>query len=379
MLLRSSSTPVLGSLLSSISESPNNNSSHHESPLKHHLPPPSPIHHCSSGSGSGSKLSCGSFNLPTVSCNSSPISPSIADFSAGSHKGIRRAQSEGNLQGLAYASCKEEDFYNANQPSKKSSGRNKCLMLETIPSFSYCTLKGRREEDEEESDLEDEEDIQDYFEENGEEEDCLEENNEESLQSCLKNEKMSMLLIEEMQRLDNMWKVDLEGFAGQEMYLAKGLGIGGRGGSRGGGGEFNPAGGDNGDKQEIEEYYKKMVDENPGNPLFLRNYAHFLYKSKRDLERAEDYYSRAILADPGDGEVLSQYAMLIWELHRDEDRATSYFQRAVHASPEDSHVHAAYASFLWETEEDDDECDAPSDLDSITHRIHRTALASANA
>jgi predicted ATPase len=27
-----------------------------------------------------------------------------------------------------------------------------------------------------------------------------------------------------------------------------------------------------------EEYYKKMVQENPGNPLFLRNYAQFLYQ-----------------------------------------------------------------------------------------------------
>lgn len=26
----------------------------------------------------------------------------------------------------------------------------------------------------------------------------------------------------------------------------------------------------------VEEYYKKMVEENPNNPLFLRNYAQFL-------------------------------------------------------------------------------------------------------
>jgi hypothetical protein len=28
----------------------------------------------------------------------------------------------------------------------------------------------------------------------------------------------------------------------------------------------------------VEEYYKKMVQQNPGNPLFLRNYAQFLYQ-----------------------------------------------------------------------------------------------------
>ena len=27
---------------------------------------------------------------------------------------------------------------------------------------------------------------------------------------------------------------------------------------------------------DFEEYYKKMVEENPNNPLFLRNYAQFL-------------------------------------------------------------------------------------------------------
>lgn len=26
----------------------------------------------------------------------------------------------------------------------------------------------------------------------------------------------------------------------------------------------------------VEEYYKKMIDESPNNPLFLRNYAQFL-------------------------------------------------------------------------------------------------------
>ncbi|MBA0549292.1 hypothetical protein Golob_020329 [Gossypium lobatum] len=120
-----------------------------------------------------------------------------------------------------------------------------------------------------------------------------------------------------------------------------------------------------------------MVEENPGNPLFLGNYAQFLYQSKRDLQGAEEYYSRAILVDPKDGETLSQYAKLVWELHRDEERASSYFERAVQVSPQDSHVHAAYASFLWETEEDGDECAAPSEIDKIPTQFHQGTLASA--
>ncbi|KAL7212744.1 hypothetical protein ACSBR2_015428 [Camellia fascicularis] len=66
-----------------------------------------------------------------------------------------------------------------------------------------------------------------------------------------------------------------------------------------------------------------MVEENPSNPLFLRNYAQFLYQSKRDLQGAEQYYSRAVLADPADGEIISQYAKLVWELHHDQDKAMS--------------------------------------------------------
>ncbi|CAL5411493.1 unnamed protein product [Camellia sinensis] len=84
-----------------------------------------------------------------------------------------------------------------------------------------------------------------------------------------------------------------------------------------------------------EDYYKRMVVENPSNPLFLRNYAQFLYQSKQDLQGAEQYYLRAVLADPADGEIISQYAKLAWELHHDQDKAMSYFERAVQATPED--------------------------------------------
>ncbi|KAJ6313159.1 hypothetical protein OIU77_014630 [Salix suchowensis] len=100
-----------------------------------------------------------------------------------------------------------------------------------------------------------------------------------------------------------------------------------------------------------EEYYERMIEENPCNSLVLRNYAEFLYQSKRDLKGAEEYYGRAILADPSDGEILSQYAKLAWELHHDHDKASSFFEQAVQATPSDSNVLAAYASFLWETEE----------------------------
>lgn len=105
----------------------------------------------------------------------------------------------------------------------------------------------------------------------------------------------------------------------------------------------------------LDAQYKEMVDEQPGNALFLRNYAQFLHEVKCDPRRAEEYYSRAMLADPADGEIMSQYAKLVWAVHRDHDRSLVYFQKSVQAAPRNSHVLAAYASFLWEQDDDDDD------------------------
>ncbi|KAB5537702.1 hypothetical protein DKX38_015235 [Salix brachista] len=124
-----------------------------------------------------------------------------------------------------------------------------------------------------------------------------------------------------------------------------------------------------------EEYYERMIEENPCNSLVLRNYAEFLYQSKRDLKGAEEYYGRAILADPSDGEILSQYAKLMWELHHDHDKASSFFEQAVQATPSDSNVLAAYASFLWETEEIEE--DNTSQFQIPNH--YEGAAAAANA
>ncbi|KAJ9176494.1 hypothetical protein P3X46_011802 [Hevea brasiliensis] len=140
MLLRSSSTPVLGSLLSSFSDTPNSLDT-----KKHYS-----IHHQTFSSSRSPFHQNGCLHLNTVSCNSSPISPSIAEFSDYSLKGLRRAQSEGNLEGLAYVSCSnKEECPNSSLP-KKVSARQKCLMLETIPSFSLCNLRGRYEEEDDE-------------------------------------------------------------------------------------------------------------------------------------------------------------------------------------------------------------------------------------
>ncbi|XP_024982651.1 uncharacterized protein LOC112519011 [Cynara cardunculus var. scolymus] len=103
--------------------------------------------------------------------------------------------------------------------------------------------------------------------------------------------------------------------------------------------------------------FDQTVDEDPSNPVFLKNHAHLLL-SNGDLNGAEEYYLRVTQTDANDGESLMQYAKLVWELHGDKNRASAYLERAVHAAPQDCNVLAAYASFLWEIDEDEENDEA---------------------
>ncbi|KAL3531188.1 hypothetical protein ACH5RR_010510 [Cinchona calisaya] len=337
MILRSSSTPVLGSLLSSFSETPNNNNNHSNSEVSNSIP------------HNYSKLCynkhVGSQNFTSSLYHSSPISPSVSELSGNTPtRGFRRAQSEGNLEGLVGGSSKDDEFSFSN-PSKKFARRPPhCSTLEAIPSFSFHSSRNHNEDKDQDSEEDEDEEIE-----------------------------KGMMAKEKAFLYDSGYGKNVgfeEGGKIEEMYLARGLGmadfnfvnIGGHGGGGGGRGgqDYRPVGFDgdgDGDSHGLlmEEHYKKMLEENPCNPLYLRNYAQFLHQTKRDPQSAEEYYSRAILADPTDGEVLCQYGKLVWELYHDKDRANDYFQRAVRAAGEDSHVQAAYASFLWETDDEDED------------------------
>lgn len=112
---------------------------------------------------------------------------------------------------------------------------------------------------------------------------------------------------------------------------------------------------DSSDSTNIEEYYIRVIEENPSNPLFLRNYAQYLCETRGDLQAAEEYYLRAMHLDPSDGEITLRYAKVLWELRHDRHEALPFFKQAVQAAPENSDVLAAYSSFLWETEEDEEQ------------------------
>lgn len=245
MLLRSSSTPILGSLLADSCEAVTPN--HH---FKKVLYPPH----------------FGSYNFNKFSCcsSSSPGSPSVSEFSSGkqlSRNGFRKVMSEGNLEGLAvHEPCCGEDEFSLAIPLKKFPRMNG---LETIPSFSF---HGSGSCEDEES----------------EEEDELEEAID-GVDQGLKAE-MSLKVVERIEEMS------LKVAEGREMYLIRqsmvvnggGDGPSGDCGGSGGGGGCRPVAYDRGGGDShgfsIEEHYKKMLEENPNNPLFLRNYAHFLYQ-----------------------------------------------------------------------------------------------------
>lgn len=117
-------------------------------------------------------------------------------------------------------------------------------------------------------------------------------------------------------------------------------GGGGGGGGRGGGWDRSDGGGSgfwdkNHGSDSTDLYYRTMIEANPGNPLFLSNYARYLKEVRLDYVKAEEYCGKAILANPNDGEVMSMYADLIWESYKDATRAETYYDQAVKASPDD--------------------------------------------
>lgn len=231
MLLKSSSTPILGSLLSSSSphhfnESPSANHQHHSLDKATSLPsssfphPPKPP-----------AFSC--HHLPSLSDSSC----SSGDPSAAS--GIRRARSDGNLHSIL------------------SSGRKANRSLDSLPSFSNTE---RREKDCNENEGEDDE-----F--------------DEGLNGG------GFSFVGRSQNSNLVEGGGDGGSLGLPLFLARGLGIdrlgsgllnGGGGGGEGGGGDTTNGGGE--DKSDIEMYYRRMVDENPSSALFLSNYAQFLYQ-----------------------------------------------------------------------------------------------------
>eukprot|EP00258_Populus_trichocarpa_P047473 XP_024463492.1 uncharacterized protein LOC7494753 isoform X2 [Populus trichocarpa] len=356
MLLRSSSTSAAGPLFSPFSDGPNRdfdavNNTHdtHTNHIKHQ-----PVFH-------DHKLSfphgLQHLNLTPLSGHSSSSPLSELDQEKGSSRinSLRRASSDSNLESFVYtSSCDQEEFRNSTTTSKKFQYRHHKRMLHSSPSFSIF-YKNDELEDEGHNgtDVGREEELMRTI--------TIRENIESIGSGDFSFGKTSMGLIEEEgekeQEQDSNgienFDIEVREPASPPLYLAAGLGIDDidLGGNSGGGGGFHLSFPNFDEDDDVEEYYKRMIDENPFHPLLLSNYARLL-QSKEDLHGAEEYYRLATLAAPADGEILMQYAKLEWELNHDQDRALINFERAVQSAPQDSNVLAAYASFLWEIEDD---------------------------
>ncbi|KAL8121967.1 hypothetical protein AgCh_018627 [Apium graveolens] len=325
MLLRSTSTPVAPSFFSNV---------------RNREVTKTPQAHCNHFTNKDSN-----FNIPFGSSQPVSYNPKLHCL-----KALKRAHSDSNLEGLAPNFCLEE-FH-------------QCVDIHTNPMLrSEPSLSLYNSED--------------GFGEEKEEEKIVENDGLLTLEKCVKVTngdyigsgefsfgKKDMSLIEEekdeKEQVDQdegvfygIEKLKIEendGLLSTPLYLSTGFGMddNGVGSACCLGVDFKKSCFDQG--VDVEDFYKRLVSEDPSNPLFLRNYAQLL-QSKGDLSEAEDLFFRATLADPKDGEILLQYAKLVWELHHDQDRALSYFERAACAAPNDSHVLAAYACFLWEMDD----------------------------
>ncbi|XVE79432.1 hypothetical protein DITRI_Ditri14bG0058200 [Diplodiscus trichospermus] len=95
--------------------------------------------------------------------------------------------------------------------------------------------------------------------------------------------------------------------------------------------------------------YQTGLSQEPNNPLFLANYAQFLYLVAHDYDRAEKYFKKAIEVEPADAEAYSKYANFLWRVKNDLWAAEETFLEAIAADPSNSCYAANYAHFLWNT------------------------------
>lgn len=189
-------------------------------------------------------------HLHTVACHLSPASDGLHDAPLG----IRRTRSDGNIRSIL-----SDEEHRPPPKCYSSSSRRSNSILDSIPSFSLYNPNAVAKEEEEE--------------EEGEDGGANREGSD---------------------TVGSLRSIGSGSAALPPLFLARGLGIdrigsdlfaaaagdcgdfGDFGGC--GGGKCDVLTGSGGEQSDVETYYKKMVEENPNDALFLRNYAEFLYR-----------------------------------------------------------------------------------------------------
>lgn len=110
--------------------------------------------------------------------------------------------------------------------------------------------------------------------------------------------------------------------------------------------------------EKIETYYKKALEADPNNAVYLGNYAIFLHIIRKDYDVAEVYYKKALEADPNNAVGLGNYAMFLHIIRKNYDAAEVYYKKAFEADPNNTHNLSNYAIFLKDIRIDYDAAEA---------------------
>ncbi len=100
------------------------------------------------------------------------------------------------------------------------------------------------------------------------------------------------------------------------------------------------------DLDKRDGIYQDGIEENPGSPELIGNYASFLDNIRKDYDKAEELYKKAIHIDSEDVTNLGNYGLFLQGIRKDYDKAEELYKKAIHIDSEDVTKLGNYGLFL---------------------------------